>query len=248
MKFLLSLIVSSMLFMQPVGACAQFGGKAGIGGKAGTGGGHSSAPPPAYLQSVTGPNCGGTSPCTGNALPNPLTAGSAVLGIMTDHSDAISAMSLSCGSQAGSVVINASGTFTPLISSWLVNNNTSSGSGCTTTLTATAIYGSVDNVEISHIAHGVDGTPVSGTGTGTAATASTPSSGISVTAGDAEVVLVEGTGSGDSCVGLTWKASLGVVNTYSVLVGVAASTGTWTPTCTMGYSITWYLTAFALKP
>ena len=45
MKFLLSLIVSSMLFMQPVGACAQFGGKAGIGGNAGVGGGPASGPP-----------------------------------------------------------------------------------------------------------------------------------------------------------------------------------------------------------
>ena len=42
MKFLLSLIVSSVLFMQPVMTCAQFGGKAGIGGNAGTGGGASS--------------------------------------------------------------------------------------------------------------------------------------------------------------------------------------------------------------
>lgn len=48
MKFLLSLIVSSLLVTQPVMTRAQFGGKAGIGGKAGVGGGPSaSCNPPA---------------------------------------------------------------------------------------------------------------------------------------------------------------------------------------------------------
>jgi hypothetical protein len=72
-KFLLSLIVSSLLFVQPVASCAQFGGKAGMGGKAGTGGGPSASctPPttqftgimPAY-QLTGNPYCNGSSACT----------------------------------------------------------------------------------------------------------------------------------------------------------------------------------------
>ena len=203
-----------------------------------------SAATPAYLQSITGSNCGGTGNCTGNAFPNALTAGSAVIGVTTDHIGAPTAMTVSCGSQSGSVIVNTAGTIP--MSAWLVNN-TSSSTGCTVKLFASQNYGSVDGIEISNLAHGVDGTPSQNSGSGTAAT----SGSISVTAGDAEVVLLQGTGgdSSNTCVGLTWKAGLGVnANDYSVLVGVAASTGTWTPTCTMSYSTAWNATAFALKP
>lgn len=72
MKFLLSLIVSSMLFMQPVGACAQFGGKAGIGGNAGVGGGPASGP---TIRGFAQCNWSGSSATVSCALPGAAVAG-----------------------------------------------------------------------------------------------------------------------------------------------------------------------------
>lgn len=78
MKFLLSLIVSSVLFMQPVMACAQFGGKAGMGGKAGTGGGPTAAAAPTFVQAASPAESAGQTSIT-FTYSTALTAGNNVV-------------------------------------------------------------------------------------------------------------------------------------------------------------------------
>jgi hypothetical protein len=170
-KFLLSLIVSSVLFMQPVKACAQFGGNAGIGGKAGTGGGPTSSGTASYVQGAVGSY--DTTSSTGTVALTGVTAGDLIVGCLSWNLGGTPSISISDGTTTATLLPEATdGTFHDYSLMWYI---LSANSGNRTYTVTTSIAVNSADYWVSQFHSSGPGSWHSDSGSGSGASSSTAS-------------------------------------------------------------------------